>query len=150
MKEIALGGKNGVGKFTIVSDEDYEELSKYKWRFQLDKKTEWSGYVCRSTMPDKHIYMHRYIMGDKKGFFVDHKNRNTLDNTRDNLRHLTPHESNLNRVLKEGRGYTRKGKKWQAQARINGKQKYIGLYETEHEAHMAYKKALDTITKEDK
>ena len=32
------------------------------------------------------IYMHREIMQPPKGMIVDHKNRNKLDNTRDNLR----------------------------------------------------------------
>lgn len=54
-----------------------------------------SGAVLGRSIP-----IHQYIMGTVGGGFevlVDHINRNKLDNRRENLRLLTPAESNLNR-----------------------------------------------------
>lgn len=39
----------------------------------------------------------RYIMKPKKGQIVDHRNRDKLDNRRENLRIVTPRQSSLNR-----------------------------------------------------
>jgi hypothetical protein len=141
MKKIKLYRKNGEDLFTIVSDEDFSELSKYTWYAQVDSKTPSLKYVYRYFK--KCIYMHRQIMGDKKGFHVDHINRNTLDNRRENLRHVTYSESVKNRgkYLKkiiESTGTTRVLKKYQAQITINGKSKYLGIYETMEEAHQVY------------
>ncbi len=60
-----------------------------------------NGYP-QVTNPDtgKSVPLHQFIMGTVgRGHevLVDHKNRDPLDNRRENLRLLSPHESNLNR-----------------------------------------------------
>lgn len=154
MKKIELHGKWGEGKFALVSDEDYQELSKYKWWGHLDystRNTTRTIYVRRYGKHRRMHYLHREIMGDKPGMFVDHINRNTLDNTRENLRHLTPRESVLNRQIYRSRkffGTTRRGNKWQAQCGIGGKRKYIGLFNTQEEAHKHYLVYVEAINHE--
>lgn len=75
----------------------------------VDDDLELPGLVSMSsngypqvTNPDtgKSIPLHQFIMGTVgRGFevLVDHRNRDKLDNRRENLRLVTPHESNLNR-----------------------------------------------------
>lgn len=102
MKEIQLTK----GMTALVSDEDYDRLSQYKW--QASKKNSYGKdyfYATRSSY-DKEtkktgmIYMHREIVTDTDGRFmvVDHRNGNTLDNQRDNLRPATRRENILNRM----------------------------------------------------
>lgn len=150
MKIIKLHGKWGEGLETIVSDEDYLELNKYRWYITRDIKTPKINYVARSAgLKGGFIHMHRQIIGDKPGYVVDHINRNPLDNRRENLRHATPHESVLNRdsyIIQSsykngkgyGKGYTKVGNKYQVQCKIFGKSKYLGMFKTPEEAHDVY------------
>ena len=99
MKEIELHGKYSDGRSTIVDDEDYEYLNQFSW--YVSKK----GYVetgipvkLQEDYPAKHMQMQRMLMLNsitEKGQLVDHKNRDKLDNRKENLRLCTMSESNL-------------------------------------------------------
>lgn len=148
MKTIPLHGKYAEGLSAIVSDEDYEEFSKYWWTYIRDHVTPSLGYARTHIHKQVYKYMHREVVGDKKGYVVDHINRNTLDNRRENLRHLTPRESSLNRSLAlTPRGYTKVGNRFQVTVRRNNKSYYVGLFKTVEEARSARQKALAIIEK---
>lgn len=141
-KKIKLTDKHKIERYTLVSDEDYDNLSKHAWYAKPHNKKNPYYYATR-VYRGKMIYMHYEIMKKKKGYFIDHINRNSLDNRRENLRYVTPLESAKNRKLKKGQGvtgYTKKGNKWQAQA----KGKYLGIYKTTDEAYNAYIKYIET------
>lgn len=95
------------GKKAFVSDEDYEELSKYKWyanqrgsdcyahRKQWIKDENENRAVNKTRgLPGKRVVhghyvdvsMHRAILKPADGLQVDHINGNGLDNRRENLR----------------------------------------------------------------
>lgn len=78
---------------------------------------------------------------------LDHVNGNRSDNRIENLREASNRENSQNRILhRDGRlfgcCFHKARKKWQAQIKINGKTKHIGYFNTELEAHEAYKKYL--------
>lgn len=75
----------------ILDSEDYEKIKNYKWC--LDK-----GYASSHDPENnfKKIRLHRIIMGAKKGEFVDHINRDRLDNRKENLRFATPQQNATN------------------------------------------------------
>jgi hypothetical protein len=98
MRAIALHGKHGEGKFVLVSDCDYEELNKYHWVVRA-YRTGLNPYAIRWCGRLNHIYMHRQVLGDKKGFVIDHINHDTLNNTRENLRYLTNYENLTHRSV---------------------------------------------------
>lgn len=95
MREIPLTQ----GMVALVSDEDYEKVSQYKWHASLESRgTKW--YACRrETIDGKRvkIRMHRFVMGLPPGKddprVVDHINHNSLDNRRENLEVITQEEN---------------------------------------------------------
>lgn len=118
----------------IVSDEDFEMVGKFSWY-----RTS-TGYAATS----KSGYMHRMIMGLARGdgLEVDHKNHDTLDNRRENLRVVTHAENHTNRKLHAKStsglpGVVKKRNKWAAQTAIGGKTKYLGTFSTPRAARRA-------------
>ena len=98
---IPLRGKNGKGLFVLVSQEDYDEMSKSPWYLSSD------GYAYNPKIG----YMQKILMHPPKGMCTDHKNRNRLDNRRGNLRVVTPSENSKNNSFK-GYGYRDSLKRW--------------------------------------
>lgn len=87
MKQIELGGKRGIGIFVTVDDNDYLNVSRYKWCLSS------RGYAMR-TEDGKTIFMHRQIMNTPKGFSTDHVDGDKLNNQRFNLR-VCSHAENM-------------------------------------------------------
>ena len=81
-------------------------------------------------------YLHRFVLKAKKGENVDHINGNKLDNRKENLRKCTRSQNFANRKKYTNntsgyKGVSKHGNKWQADIQINGKSKYLGIFELE-------------------
>lgn len=149
MKIIHLNGKYGKGKTATVSDEDYEELSQYRW------VVDYYGYVIRSAHKDlgkgKLISMHRHVMRDVDAYRIDHIDNNPLNNQRSNLRVATQQENLRNRGAQVNNKSGLKGvcqisshqrqKTWIAQIKIGNKREHLGYFLTKEEAALAYNQA---------
>lgn len=77
--------------------------------------------------------------------FVDHINRDSLDDRPENLREATPQQNGWNRDTNKpnatgflGVRWKPKGGRFEAQIRHNYKNIYIGTFDTAEEAHAAY------------
>lgn len=142
MKTISLRGKAGLGKLVIVDDDDYKIIGKLSW--YLDRY----GYACRiDPRQRKNVSMARFINKTPKGMICDHKNHNTLDNRKENLRNCSPLESTVNcrkRNVKnktseyKGVSWFKKSKKWRLRLKIGGKDINIGYFNNEHHAALFY------------
>jgi hypothetical protein len=135
------------GQITIVDADDYDWLMQWKWFARkrtcgvgFDALRNWASGSGRHT-----IYMHREILGvlDNPEMEVDHVNGDALDNRRENLRICTPAQNRRNtgprRNNKTGfKGVSPHGKRFQADIQVNGKGKYLGVFDTEQEAALAY------------
>ncbi len=127
------------GLFSIVDDEDYEYLMQWKWQTQFNHCG--IPYAVRQG-----IRMHRLLSGLQKGDgkIVDHRNCNSLDNRRHNLRICTNSQNCMNSKPRKGssiyKGVTlhAKSQKWQAQVHFRGKHIRAGSYHSEVAAAKAY------------
>ena len=88
------------------------------------------------------------IMNPPKNMAVDHINGNGLDNRRSNLRICTPSQNSLNRKPHRnsssryrGVSFNKKSGKYVAQIIFNRKNRYLGIYENEIDAAIAYENA---------
>jgi len=107
-----------------------------------------------------HEFISLAFLGAKpKGFYVDHINRNRLDNSVENLRYVSPRENALNseNTLRKKYGTlpgacfhksTKTDKKWHSYIKIDGRSIYLGSFKTEIEAHLAYIKRTNVLQNE--
>lgn len=128
-------------RFAFVDDEDYEYLMQWKWILLINGKHK---YAIRREN-GKPIMMHRVIMRVSDGFIVDHRNGNGLDNTRSNLRVCTNEENIRNRKLNQNsttgyKGVTRRNSRFTAKVVFQGKDYFLGRFDTAVEAAKAYDK----------
>ena len=123
----------------------------YQARIVSVKNNTSTGY-CKIGFNNKTEYYHRVVWilanGDiPDGFVIDHINGDKLDNRLENLR-AVPHYINSNNKTHHRNGrlvgcwFDEKNKKWIVRPRIRDERFYVGLYETEHDAHTAYKNFL--------
>jgi hypothetical protein len=132
------------GQYTIVDVEDYPKLAGDEWQFY---ESESKNFYAVRLDKNKLVKMHREIMNNPVGLFVDHKNGNGLDNRKKNLRIATPAQNNYNSRKRGGnvsskyKGVSKikKNNRWRAYITIAGpKQKHLGYFDNEIEAAKAY------------
>lgn len=140
--EIPIGGS----KFTIIDKDDLEFVMRHKWHPQITNGITYA-YSRPNFSRKETLALHRYIVGCPKGMVVDHKNGDTLDNRRDNLRVCTQKQNTRNRrkikPTKDGGRFkgvrtSRNGKKWYADIISDGKTYRLGVFNTERDAASAY------------
>jgi len=133
------------GKIAIVDNADLERVNQFKWQYGAGRNRKYVFRTAQRNYVRQTIYLHRFILDITDSTVqVDHLNGNTLDNRRVNLRAGTASANQLNqRCHRNGalpgarlRGFNRDGKpRWISQIVINKKVKYLGTFDTQHEAH---------------
>jgi len=142
----------GEGQWTILEQEDYYCLRNYKWVVHANGKGGQNLYAIRhklvSPNKTKMIYMHREIMKPTDDRFVDHKNCNSLDNRRANLRFATRAENMQNRRKKKnttsrfvGVHLYKPSNRWVCRITYQGKRIVLGRFDSEIAAAKAYDEA---------
>lgn len=153
MKEIILTR----GYKALVDDDDFEELSKYKWQARLSR----NGVVyavrtdCRGQQR-RNVIMHRLILGvTNPKQLVDHIDHNGLNNCKSNLRIASSRQNASNKRSAKGSSskylgvhlhrtknrYGYQYESWSARIKMDGKYKRLGLFKTEEAAAKAYNEA---------
>jgi len=136
----------GEGEWTIVEPEDYYRLSHFKWCIKGNgKKFYVVGSVKNGPGRTKLLSLHREIMEAPVGLLVDHRNGDTLDNRRANLR-LATSSQNMQNVQKKkntssrfiGVSFIKSSGRWAAQIRAKGKDRWLGTFDFEIDAAHAY------------
>lgn len=94
-KPMKLKLKKGKVVVVVLYDEDnHNIISAYKWFITN------TGYIATNIKREgkwKQIFLHRLILKEPIGKFVDHINGNQLDNQKGNLRIVTNSQNQMNR-----------------------------------------------------
>jgi hypothetical protein len=136
-------------KFTIVDAEDFEKLNTYKWYATGSANNFYTVRVLGNVNGrKKHISMHRQIMTPALGLVVDHIDGVGLNNTKANLRIVTPAQNvynskktaNITSSKYKGVSYDNQRNIFRADIGYNGHRKFLGHFDNETDAAKVYDK----------
>ena len=137
----------GDDEWTIVDADVYYRLGHLKWHLKGSNNKKFYAVRDVKTGPGRtrQLGLHREIMNEPKGFIVDHKNNDSLDNRRANLRAATRSQNNQNVPKRKntssqfiGVSFSKEEKKWRAYITFKGKRTYLGYFDNEIDAGRAY------------
>lgn len=136
--KVPIYWKGHVAYWAMVDDEDAERVLAHTWRYQTNGNS-----VYAKGRPG---LLHRFVVSAPKGSIVDHRNGDTLDCTRANLRFATPSESTGNTQKTDSATSSRfKGvywdntkRRWKATIHEQGEKIELGHYRIETDAAYAY------------
>lgn len=148
--EYIMSGRYGKmifddGRVCVFDKEDFELLSKHYWSPRPD------GHI-RTSIKGKTVEIARYILeshGENiDGLYVDHRDRDPLNNRKKNYRVCSFRENRMNHSLFKnntsgysGVTYKKSSGKWVARITVNYNRIFLGLYDTKEEAIQARKRA---------
>lgn len=127
----------------LFSEEDRDLVIGIKWYCVTNSS---GNKYARGSFQGRRVFMHRHILGlvtnDERQ--VDHINHNGLDNRRENIRICTRAQNQANKRQQRGTSkfkgvfFHTKANKWAACISLAGRNIYLGVFEKEHEAALAY------------
>lgn len=125
------------GGVTLIDAEDLPKIKGHKWYQHM-------GYA-RARVAHGELHMSHMIMPCPDGMFIDHINRNKLDNRKANLRVVTRSQNNANRSsfknstsVYKGVHWNKKSGLWEATIKKDGHQISLGMFDNEVAAASAY------------
>lgn len=121
---------------TKIDKKFLNKAKNYKWG--LDGR----GYVSSSgRFGKKQIKLHQLIIGIKKGYVIDHKDHDILNNQKNNLRHITQHQNTMyccipknNTSGYKGLWWNKEKKKWSVEIKVRYKKIFLGHFEDKKRA----------------
>ncbi|WP_158408270.1 HNH endonuclease [Cupriavidus basilensis] len=140
--KLPLHGQGGVFHgWALIDASDLDATRDIAWTKDA------RGYVVgRPPGSTNSVTLHRWLLvgGAKGRLIVDHANRDRLDNRRGNLRWANSNGNAQNTSLAKNnssgfKGVARAARgKWRARIWVDGKERFIGLYDTRDAAAAAY------------
>jgi hypothetical protein len=137
------------GQNAIVDAADFGWLNQYNWHaVSALYKNRRSGWYACSQIDGQYTAMQRLILGltfeDPR--IAEHRNNNSLDNRRGNLRIVTQAQNLMNKAKHRDnqsgyKGVILQGRRWRAQITVKGRRIIIGYYSCREDAAHAYDRA---------
>lgn len=146
VREISIGH----GYITIIDAADYPLVSQFTWHAKVDRRKDGTirNVYARRYLYGKRVgYLHQLLLGPQpKGLEIDHRNRNGLDNRRQNLRVGTISQNRANSRRRHNNKSGLKGvwsargngNRWRAGLRVNGTSIHLGVFTSKEDAARAY------------
>ncbi len=140
----------------IIDDEDFDRVSKYKWRANVTESGTYAvTWMRRTGGKGRHVYLHRFLLGFPAGSLIGFANGNRLDCRRENLKFTTRSKSQINRSRSlsnqngfKGVSLVKKTNKYKAYIRYRGVLIHLGMFDTANDAALAYnEKAVELYGK---
>jgi hypothetical protein len=146
-------------KVALIDDEDFDRISKIKWHAWYNKNGD-AFYAVHSVYvkgkSPKSLKMHRHILGvTDPDLDVDHKDGDTLNNQKYNLRPCKRHQNTSHMLgLRSDNTTGYRGvskyfygniKKWVARVHSKGKSISLGYFDSPEEAAKAFDKAAKEL-----
>jgi hypothetical protein len=136
MKEIKLTQ----GQVALVDDEDFDELSRYKW-YAIKSVSGNTYYAGKKDIVRKTVLMHHQIQNLTT--MTDHIDGNGCNNQKTNLRQCTCQQNQMNQIIQRRstsgfKGVSKNGSSWAAYINYNGSHIYLGSYKLRTNAALAY------------
>lgn len=133
------------GHSAVITASDFELVSAFKWHLHPGRHTNYARTSIKKGGIVMHILMHVLILGKQSGSVIDHIDENGLNNTRGNIRHVSPgmnraraaHQKN-NTTGSRGVYWHKAMGKWKAQIGHNGRRIHIGYFSSKRNATTAY------------
>ncbi len=148
MKTIQLSQ----GKQTVVDDSLWEAVNAYKWFYSHGYARRNRGKHPNRTSQSMHRFVYEAVHGPvPKCMEIDHIDGCRTNNQLENLRIVTCRRNTHNRHYHRQRTTTseyigvsrsKRTREWRSVIRINGKQRHLGYFSSEEDAHNAYQAAL--------
>lgn len=142
------------GLVTHVDDEDLPLIRQYSWHAQYSKHTKTFYARTWGDGTGKRYLLHRLLMNvEDPNIFVDHRDLNTLNNRKENLRVCSRSQNGMNRCAPSNsttgaKGVWKRGSVYRAMIRMNGKRIHLGYFRTIEEAAKVYDDAAKKIAGE--
>lgn len=131
-------------QYAKVDTELFDYLSQWLWFANARRGDFYAGrWVPGGGLLFLHNTVWQHLNGAiPEGYTVDHRNREGLDNTIENLRLATPTQQSWNRSRREDNtsgfvGVCRNCGKWQAHVKLGGKKTHLGSFEDRTDAAKA-------------
>jgi hypothetical protein len=146
--EIVIESETYGTFYAKIDLEDVDRCKPFVWGIRRCRNKEESQKEFYYAGNGKVGFLHGYLSGKKKGYLTDHKNLDTLDNRRDNLRVVSRSQNSMNRGMQSnnmsghiGVAWNKKTEKWASFITKDKRRKHLGYYTDINDAIEARKEA---------
>ena len=140
--EYGIGYTANTNEQFLFDKEDFDLIKNFCWSVSA------YGYICCTRRHNTSVLLHRLVVNADNDKLVDHKNHNTFDNRKSNLRIVDKSQNMMNRRIAKnntsgvtGITWRNDSNKWRVRIQVNNKSISIGSYDTIEDAIEARNKA---------
>lgn len=133
------------GMFALIDECDTELVSGYKWIAHNRRGKYYATAAVPGLKPRVWVDMHRLILGIiDKSVKSDHRDGNSLNNIRSNLRPASSLQNSRNAPKTKSatssryKGVCKRRSKWESRITVNKEIVHLGMHVSEEEAARAY------------